>query len=87
MQSRNGAKDDMTGDEFMHFLNTGEIAESYVEYLAKRLRRLLAGRVPFVQFKDANLSAGSCFKHSDPQRSGAAYGDSAGREPTNEFVR
>lgn len=38
----NRLKSDMTGDEFKHFMETGELAPSYIAWLTKKTRMLAA---------------------------------------------
>lgn len=44
----NGAKGDMTGEEFRHFIAKRRLAKSYVAYLEARLDKIMAGRAPIV---------------------------------------
>lgn len=42
----NNAKDDMTGEEFKHFLDTGKLAPSFLDYLHEKYRRRLTTGKP-----------------------------------------
>lgn len=50
----NWAKDQMTGMEFLHFIRTGLIAESYIEWLRIEIKRKLKHiAIPTTRAKDA----------------------------------
>jgi hypothetical protein len=42
----NQAKGDMTGDEFIHFLRSGEILPSYINWIAEKMKKRLRSTIP-----------------------------------------